>query len=150
MAKATTNTRPRRSSAYMPIMKVTAQTPKTVTATQPVESTVGGLAGLLEITDAGREFSAADILANKELFAQHAYQHAPLVRAICNALATTIDGSLGERFFLDLLRRSFGEQDAQRQLELTIDWGRYGELYEYDADSGQLIREHALTQELTA
>ena len=64
------------------------------------------------------------------------------MRAICNALAATTDGTLGERFFLDLLRRSFGEQDAQRQLELAIDWGRYGELYEYDADSGQLIREH--------
>ncbi len=96
----------------------------------------------LEITDAGRAFSAADILVSKELFAQHAYQNAPLVRAICNALATTTDGNLGERFFLDLLRRSFTEQDAQRQLELAIDWGRYGELYEYDASSGQLIREH--------
>ena len=74
---------------------------------------------------------------------EHAYEHAPLVRAICNALATTTDGNLGERFFLDLLRRSFGEQDAQHQLELAIDWGRYGELYEYDAGSGQLIREHA-------
>ena len=80
--------------------------------------------------------------ASKELFAQHAYQNAPLVRAICNALATTTDGNLGERFFLDLLRRSFTEQDAQRQLELAIDWGRYAELYEYDASSGQLIREH--------
>ena len=69
------------------------------------------------------------------------------MRAICNALATTTDGNLGERFFLDLLRRSFGEQDAQRQLELAIDWGRYGELYEYDADSGQLIREHGLVSQ---
>jgi NitT/TauT family transport system ATP-binding protein len=103
----------------------------------------------LEITDAGREFSAADILKSKELFAQHAYEHAPLVRAICNALAATTDGNLNERFFLDLLRRSFSEQDAQRQLELAIDWGRYGELYEYAADSGQLIREHALAQQLS-
>ena len=98
----------------------------------------------LDITEAGRAFTAADILASKELFAAHAYERAPLVRAICNALATTADGNLGERFFLDVLRRSFGEQDAQRQLELAIDWGRYGELYEYDASSGQLIRDHGL------
>jgi NitT/TauT family transport system ATP-binding protein len=98
----------------------------------------------LEITEAGSEFTAADILTTKELFARHAYERAPLVRAICNALTTTTDGSLSERFFLDVLRRSFGEQDAQRQLELAIDWGRYGELYEYDANSGQLIRDRAM------
>ena len=68
--------------------------------------------------------------------------------AICNALATTADGNLGERFFLDVLRRHFGEQDAQRQLELAIDWGRYGELYEYDASSGQLIRDHGLVRRI--
>jgi NitT/TauT family transport system ATP-binding protein len=102
----------------------------------------------LQITDAGREITAADILTSKELFAEHAYEHAPLVRAICNALATTTDGTLSERFFLDLLRRSFSEQDAQRQLELAIDWGRYGELYEYDAGSGQLIRDHGLVRRI--
>jgi len=100
----------------------------------------------LEITDAGREITAADILTSKELFAEHAYEHAPLVRAICNSLAATTDGTLSERFFLDLLRRSFSEPDAQRQLELAIDWGRYGELYEYDAGSGQLIRDHGLVR----
>jgi NitT/TauT family transport system ATP-binding protein len=98
----------------------------------------------LEITGAGREFTAADILTSKELFARHAYERAPLVRAICNALATTTDGNLSERFFLDVLRRSFGEHDAQRQLELAIDWGRYGELYEYDASSGQRVRDRAM------
>ena len=103
----------------------------------------------LEITETGREFTAADILTSKEIFARHAYEHAPLVRAICNALATTTDGNMGERFFLDLLRRSFSEQDAQRQIELAIDWGRYGELYEFAADSGQLVREHALATQLT-
>jgi len=102
----------------------------------------------LEVTDAGQEFTAADILTSKELFARHAYASAPLVRAICNALAATTDGTLGERFFLDVLRRSFGEQDAQRQLELAIDWGRYGELYEYDAGSGQLIRDHGLAGQM--
>ena len=85
-----------------------------------------GFAGVdgadLEITAAGREIAAADILASKELFAQHAYERAPLVRAICNALAATTDGNLDERFFLDLLRRSFSAQDAQHELELAIDW----------------------------
>ncbi len=39
-------------------------------------------------------------------------------------LATTGDGTISERFFVDVLRRAFSEQDARHQLELAIDWGR--------------------------
>jgi NitT/TauT family transport system ATP-binding protein len=71
----------------------------------------------------------------------------PLVRAICNSLESTDDGTLDEGFFLDLLHRGFSEQQARQQLDLAIAWGRYAELYEYDADTGQLIlnRSPALT-----
>jgi NitT/TauT family transport system ATP-binding protein len=46
---------------------------------------------------------------------------------------------LREGFFLDLLRRGFSDDEARRQLDIAIDWGRYGELFEYDKESGQLI-----------
>ena len=36
------------------------------------------------------------------------------------------------------MRRGFSEEKARQQLDLAIDWGRYGELYEFDADTGQL------------
>src|SRR6266851_6541176 len=49
------------------------------------------------------------------------------------------DGTLREGFFLDLLRRGFSADEARRQLDIAIDWGRYGELFEYDAESGQLV-----------
>lgn len=95
----------------------------------------------IQITDDGREFVVADILATKELFARKAAEHAPLVRAINNALATSIDGNLPEGFFLDILRRGFSDEEAHHQLDIAIDWGRYGELYEYDANTRQLRRE---------
>jgi NitT/TauT family transport system ATP-binding protein len=60
------------------------------------------------------------------------------VRAINNALKSSIDGNLPEAFFLDVLRRGFPDEAARRQLDIAIDWGRYGELYEYDANTGQL------------
>jgi NitT/TauT family transport system ATP-binding protein len=63
------------------------------------------------------------------------------VRSIWKALANTKDGTLDERFFLDLLRRGFSEEEARGQLDTAIDWGRYGELFEYDADTGQLSLE---------
>ena len=31
------------------------------------------------------------------------------------------------------------DQAARRQLDIAIDWGRYGELLEYDSESGQLV-----------
>ena len=100
----------------------------------------------LHITDDGREFVLADILTTKELFARKAAERAPLVRAINNALAASIDGNLPEGFFLDILRRGFSDEEARHQLDIAIDWGRYGELYEYDANTGQLRRDPHATE----
>jgi len=102
----------------------------------------------LQITADGREFVVADILATKTLFARHAATRAPLVRAINNALSSSIDGNLPEEFFLDILRRGFSDDEARHQLDIAIDWGRYGELYDYDANTGQLRSEpHAINNE---
>jgi NitT/TauT family transport system ATP-binding protein len=99
----------------------------------------------IELTKVGVDFVVADILTSKRLFARQAQQRAPLVRAITNALASTKDGTLNARFFLDLLGRGFGVEEGRQQLETAIDWGRYGELFEYDRDSGELRLEPAAT-----
>ncbi len=99
----------------------------------------------LQVTDDGRTFVAADILESKQIFARRARERAPLVRAICNALETTEDGNLGEGFFLDLLRRGFSEDEAREQLRIAIEWGRYGELVDLDANTGQLALDHTWT-----
>jgi len=92
----------------------------------------------LQLTDIGKRWVEADILTSKEIFAGEARHRAPLVRAIVRALETTRDGTLSERFFLDLLSRGFSDAEARAQLDTAIDWGRYGELYEYDADDAEL------------
>jgi NitT/TauT family transport system ATP-binding protein len=92
----------------------------------------------IELTDEGRSFVKADIDTSKSIFARQAKSRAPLVRAICSSLESTQDRTLGQGFFLDLLRRGFSEDDARRQLDLAIDWGRYGELFDFDSNSGQL------------
>jgi len=92
----------------------------------------------LQLTDIGKRWVQADILTSKEIFAGEARHNAPLVRAIVSALENTGDGTLSERFFLDLLGRGFADAEAEAQMDIAIDWGRYGELYEYDADDAQL------------
>jgi NitT/TauT family transport system ATP-binding protein len=65
------------------------------------------------------------------------------MRRADGALHATEDGSLREGFFLDLLRRGFSAGEARHQLDIAIDWGRYGELFEYDAERGELILQPA-------
>lgn len=91
------------------------------------------------LTDEGRAWVTADIDASKELFARLCLQHAPLVHTVVAALENSDDGALRDDFFLDLLRRGFTDAEARRQLDIAIQWGRYGELFDYDADSGELV-----------
>ncbi|MFZ0666231.1 MAG: nitrate/sulfonate/bicarbonate ABC transporter ATP-binding protein [Acidimicrobiales bacterium] len=92
----------------------------------------------LQLTAEGKSFVEADIDTSKAIFAEQAKARAPLVRAICSSLESTKDGTLGQGFFIDLLRRGFSEDEARHQLDIAIDWGRYGELYDFDAHTGQL------------
>jgi NitT/TauT family transport system ATP-binding protein len=94
--------------------------------------------GDLQITDLGREWSEADILTSKSIFASAASERAPLVRAILRGLESSKDGGLNERFFLDLLGRGFTADEARAQLDTAIGWGRYGELFDYDSLTGEL------------
>jgi len=101
----------------------------------------------IELTEEGRRFTTGDIDSSKYLFATQARERAPLVRAIVRALSSCADGKLSERFFLDLLRRGFTEEEARAQLEIAVDWGRYGELFDFDAHTGQLQLEIPLVDE---
>jgi NitT/TauT family transport system ATP-binding protein len=97
----------------------------------------------IELTPIGKEFTIADIQTSKQIFAQQARTRAPLVRTICKALGSSADGNLRAGFFLDLLRRGFGPEDAQQQLDTAIGWGRYAELFHYDTHTDQITADPA-------
>jgi NitT/TauT family transport system ATP-binding protein len=92
----------------------------------------------LRITEQGRRYAQADVLRAKEQFATLAVEAAPLVRRIVHDLRHH-DGAIRTDDILGDLKTYYGDDDADRQLDTAIDWGRYGELYEYDADSGRLL-----------
>ena len=91
----------------------------------------------------GAEFTTADIQTSKQIFAAQARSRAPLVRTICKALGASADGNLRAGFFLDLLARGFGPEDARQQLDTAIGWGRYGELFDYETDTDQITADPA-------
>ncbi len=95
----------------------------------------------LELTGPGRVFAGASIQDSKEIFARASLDRAPLVRVIYRALRGSLDDNLPVGFFTDILRNSYGEEDAARQLDVAVNWGRYAELYAYDASRGMIVRE---------
>ncbi len=48
---------------------------------------------------------------------------------------------MSEEFFIEILEHHFTREEAQMQLEIAIDWGRYAELFAYDYDTGELYLE---------
>lgn len=94
--------------------------------------------GDAEITDRGREFANADITTRKALFRDAALAHATLLQQIKAGLASKSDGAMPLEFFRDMLEEHFSEQETQRQIETALNWGRYGEIFSYDAASDRL------------
>jgi NitT/TauT family transport system ATP-binding protein len=94
--------------------------------------------GDVEITPAGTTFVNADITTRKNLFRQAALAHVTLLQQINNALASKSDHAMPLEFFRDVLEDHFAEQEVQRQLDTALHWGRYAELFSYDAENDQL------------
>ncbi|QNP74257.1 nitrate/sulfonate/bicarbonate ABC transporter ATP-binding protein [Streptomyces roseirectus] len=87
----------------------------------------------LLLTETGTAFADADVQESKRIFAAAAV-HAPLVRLITSSLQQNPRGTLRAGFFRDLLAHHFTSEQVTRQLETATDWGRYAELYAYDAE----------------
>jgi len=102
------------------------------------------------ITPSGEEFANSEILRQKELFRNAAVEHVLLLRQICRALETKSDHSVPEDFFLDMLDEQFGEEESQRQVETAVNWGRYAELFDYDAARRRFVMPDALEEEIAA
>src|ERR1700712_2343864 len=85
------------------------------------------------ITATGTEFANSEILRQKELFRTAAVDNVLLLRQIVPALENKSDGEVAEEFFHDVLDEQFSEEETLRQLETAISWGRYAELFDFDA-----------------
>jgi NitT/TauT family transport system ATP-binding protein len=94
--------------------------------------------GYAIITPEGQEFAGGDIQTRKKIFRKAALAHVPLLRQMEQSLKAKSDRTLPDEFFGDLLDEHFSEDEARRQLETAIQWGRYAEIFDYDAATGKL------------
>ncbi len=96
--------------------------------------------GCVTVTPIGRDFATTTILRSKDVFRQQVLQHVPIVETITKTLASKENRSMKADFFLDILDEHYPKDEARRQFETAVDWGRYAELFEYDAAEERLKR----------
>jgi NitT/TauT family transport system ATP-binding protein len=102
------------------------------------------------ITPSGSEFANSEILRQKELFRAAAVEHILLLRQIRRALESKSDHTVPEDFFMDMLDEQFSEEESQRQIETAVAWGRYAELFDFDAGRRRFVLPDAQEEEAAA
>ena len=103
--------------------------------------------GDASITGKGAEFANSEILRQKELFRDTAIENVLLLRQIRRALDAKSDHTVPEEFFLDMLDEQFSDEESQRQIETAVTWGRYGEIFDFDAARRRFVMPDALQEE---
>jgi NitT/TauT family transport system ATP-binding protein len=99
-------------------------------------------AGDLALTALGETFAEASILARKEIFATR-IRRLPLFQWMLRMLQASGSGWLSWDVFLAALELDHPPDEAERQLDTALDWGRYAELFGYDDAEGRVYLEQA-------
>jgi len=95
------------------------------------------------ITPEGLAFAKGNIQERKSIFRKGAMANIPMLRQMQQALKTKADHTMSAEFFHDLLDEHFSEEESRRQLETIIQWGRYAEIFDYNAATDKLTLSEA-------
>ncbi len=93
--------------------------------------------GDIILTPLGETFAEASILARKEIFATR-IRRLPIFRWLLSMLSVAEGHRLKWGVVLRALELEFPPEEAERQLDTVVDWGRYAELIAYD-DASEVI-----------
>ena len=94
--------------------------------------------GDVSLTDLGKRYVAAEYDERQQLFGQQLLKRVPLAAHIHHSLLQDPSGELKEEHFLGLLRDSLDSEEAVRVLNVAIEWGRHGEVYRYNYNTGMI------------
>ena len=102
------------------------------------------------LTPVGDEFATADVHRSHEIFKQQVLANVPFMSTVVETMRQKKDGRIGKDFLLDILDEHFSETEAEKQFQTLVDWGRYAQLFEYDADEERLyLVEEEMAQKAT-
>ncbi len=94
--------------------------------------------GDLHLTLQGRRYVDGDHAQRQQLFGQQVLENVPLAAHIRHSLEQDPERALPERPFLRLLEQHLDAAEAERVLRTVIEWGRHGEVFEYDFHAGSI------------
>ena len=94
--------------------------------------------GDVYLTQAGIRFAEADVLERKQIFREQAIGTIELLRDIMERIPQASHGRLRSDDMIRELSEFFRREEAERQMDTAIDWGRYAELFAYDDHEGVL------------
>lgn len=97
--------------------------------------------GDIELTEDGKVFSEADVLTKKDIFRKNLLNNVFLIRQILRVLKSKANKRISKEFFLDILERKLSPEEAEKELDILIDWGRYAELFSFDDETDELFLE---------
>ena len=92
--------------------------------------------GDLHITPLGGRYVDGPHTSRQELFGRQLLANVPLAAHIRHSLEQEPSGELPEEPFLRLLSESLDAAEAERVLRTAIEWGRHGEVFEYNYTTG--------------
>ena len=96
-------------------------------------------------TALGETFAEASIQARKEIFATRV-RRVPIVKWLLSMLRAADRHELEADVVQSALSLEFPPEEAEQQISIAIDWGRYAEIIAYDDNAGMIYLEAEATQ----
>lgn len=94
--------------------------------------------GNINLTEIGKKFAEADIQDQKKLFTQQLLGHVSLARHIQRVLDERSSQTASYDRFYTELQDHLTPSAAADVLKIVIEWGRYAEIFSYNANNGEL------------
>ncbi len=98
--------------------------------------------GKIALTDLGHLYATADVLDQKNMFAKQLLLHVPLASYIVKKLEQDSSHKVSKRDLIQTLERKLSTGAAEEVLTTIIDWGRFAEIFAYNANAETLSLEN--------
>ncbi|MCA0387007.1 MAG: nitrate/sulfonate/bicarbonate ABC transporter ATP-binding protein [Bacteroidetes bacterium] len=97
--------------------------------------------GDISVTPLGETYAEASITARKEIFASRV-KRIPIFKWLLNMLKRAANHEIERNILLSALELEFLPQEAEDQIDILMNWGRYAEIFVYDDQSESIFLEN--------
>jgi len=97
--------------------------------------------GDISVTPLGETYAEASITARKEIFASRV-KRIPIFKWLLNMLKRAANHEIERNILLSALELEFVTQEAEDQIDILMNWGRYAEIFVYDDQTESIFLEN--------